>query len=63
MKPALTLSPLWYQYYDIISEDAPEILDEYIESTAAKFELTVDYFLAEFTNLSVDLKSNPQYKE
>jgi hypothetical protein len=54
-----TLSPLWYQYYDIILEDAPEILDQYIEETAAKLELTVDYFTAEFTNLSVDLKSNP----
>ena len=53
------LSPLWYQYYTIISEDAPEILDEYIESTAAKLELTVDYFTAEFTNLSIDLKSKP----
>jgi hypothetical protein len=54
-----TLSPLWYQYYSVIKEDAPELLDEYIESTAAKLELTVDYFLAEFTGLSVDLKSNP----
>lgn len=43
-----TLSPLWYRYYSVISEDAPEILDEYIESTAAKLELTVDYFTAEF---------------
>lgn len=43
-----TLSPLWYQYYTIISEYAPEILDEYIESTAARLELTVDYFTAEF---------------
>jgi hypothetical protein len=42
------LSPLWYNYYDIIRQDAPEILDEYIESTAAKLELTVDYFVAEF---------------
>ena len=42
------LSPLWYNYYDIIQQDAPEILDEYIESTAAKLELTVDYFVAEF---------------
>ena len=58
-----TLSPLWYQYYDIISEDAPEILDEYIESTAAKLELTVDYFTAELTNLSIDLKYNPQYNK
>ena len=43
-----TLSPLWYQYYSVIQEDAPELLDEYIESTAAKLELTVDYFIAEF---------------
>ena len=42
------LSPLWYQYYTIISEDAPDILDEYIESTAARLELTVDYFMEEF---------------
>ena len=43
-----TLSPLWYQYYSVIKEDAPEILDQYIEETAAKLELTVDYFTAEF---------------
>jgi hypothetical protein len=43
-----TLSPLWYQYYSVIQEDAPELLDEYIESTAAKLELTVDYFMEEF---------------
>ena len=42
------LSPLWYNYYAIIQQDPPEILDEYIESTAAKLELTVDYFVAEF---------------
>jgi hypothetical protein len=42
------LSPLWYNYYAIIQQDSPEILDEYIESTAAKLELTVDYFVAEF---------------
>ena len=45
---AQTLSPLWYQYYSVIQEDAPELLDEYIESTAAKLELTVDYFMEEF---------------
>ena len=43
-----TLSPLWYQYYSVIQEDAPELLDEYIESTDAKLELTVDYFMEEF---------------
>ena len=41
-------SELWYAYYRIIQEDAPEILDEYVENTAAKLELTVDYFTAEF---------------
>jgi hypothetical protein len=41
-------SPLWYQYYCIIQEDAPELVDEYIENTAAKLEMTVDYFTAEF---------------
>jgi hypothetical protein len=47
-KMTSTLSPLWYQYYSVIKEDAPEILDQYIEETAAKLELTVDYFTAEF---------------
>ncbi len=42
------LSPLWYSYYDILQQDAPELIDEYIENTAAKLELTVDYFVAEF---------------
>jgi len=39
---------LWYQYYHIIKEDAPELVDEYIEDTAARLELTVDYFIQEF---------------
>jgi len=43
-----SLSLLWYQYYRILQEDAPELVDEYIENTAAKFELTVDYFTSEF---------------
>jgi hypothetical protein len=42
------LSTLWYNYYAIIQQDSPELIDEYIESTAAKLELTVDYFVAEF---------------
>jgi hypothetical protein len=42
------LSPLWYSYYAILQQDAPELIDEYIENTAAKLELTVDYFVAEF---------------
>jgi hypothetical protein len=42
------LSDLWYSYYQIIQEDAPELIDEYLENTAARLELTVDYFTAEF---------------
>lgn len=43
-----TPSLLWYQYLAILREDAPELIDEYIEETASKLELTVDYFTAEF---------------
>jgi len=39
---------LWYSWYSIIKEDAPEIADEFIENTASKMELTVDYFVQEF---------------
>lgn len=39
---------LWYQWYQIVKEDAPMVLDTFIENTAAKMELTVDYFVAEF---------------
>tara|TARA_B100000035_G_scaffold307629_1_gene311173 strand:+ start:764 stop:934 length:171 start_codon:yes stop_codon:yes gene_type:complete len=39
---------LWYRYYEIVQQDAPEILDTFIENTAAKMELTVDYFVQEF---------------
>lgn len=39
---------LWYVWYNVIQEDAPEILDQFIESTAAKMEITVDYFMDEF---------------
>jgi hypothetical protein len=42
------LTELWYQYYSILQEDAPELVDEYIEDTASKLELTVDYFTQEF---------------
>ena len=42
------LTDLWYQYYSILQEDAPELLDEYIEGTASRLELTVDYFTQEF---------------
>ena len=39
---------LWYAWYEIVKEDAPEVLDEFIENTASKMELTVDYFMGEF---------------
>lgn len=39
---------LWYSWYEIIKEDAPEVADQFIENTAAKMELTVDYFVGEF---------------
>ena len=39
---------LWYSWYNVVKEDAPEVLDQFIENTAAKMELTVDYFTAEF---------------
>jgi hypothetical protein len=42
------LSDLWYNYYQIIQEDAPELVDEYLENTAARLELTVDNLTAEF---------------
>jgi hypothetical protein len=42
------LSDLWYQYYKIIQEDAPEIVDEYLENTAARLGLPVDYLISEF---------------
>jgi len=39
---------LWYSWYNVVKEDAPEVLDEFIENTAAKMEITVDVFLAEW---------------
>lgn len=43
-----SLTPLWYTYYQILQENHPELVDEYLENTAAKLELTVDYLMAEF---------------
>ena len=39
---------LWYQSYAVLKEDAPEILDTFIENTAAKMEITVDHLIQEF---------------
>jgi hypothetical protein len=38
----------WYQYYDVLREDAPELVDEFIEDTASRLELPTDYFIQEF---------------
>jgi len=50
----VTNPQLWYSWYSIIEEDAPEVLPQFIENTAAKMELTVDYFTAEFIRASND---------
>lgn len=42
------LSPLWYQYLSILEEDAPELVEEYIENTAQKLNMTTEYFTLEF---------------
>lgn len=42
------LTDLWYQYLYAIQQEAPELLDEYLENTAARLELPVDYLIQEF---------------
>lgn len=42
------LNDLWYAYYQILSEDSPELVDEYLENTASKMEVPVDYLIQEF---------------
>jgi len=39
---------LWYQTLAVMQETAPELVDDYLESTAAKMEVTVDYLIQEF---------------
>ena len=48
MVTPVTNPELWYQWYEIVKEDAPTILDTFIENTAAKMEVTVDYLMEEF---------------
>jgi len=55
MNTSYTVTPatnpvLWYQWYEIVKEDAPECLDTFIENTASKMEITVDYLMDEFLN-------------
>jgi len=44
----ITNPKLWYSWYAIVKEDAPEVLDEFLENTASKMELPVDYLIYEF---------------
>ena len=39
---------LWYQTLAVMQEESPELVDQFIESTAAKMEVTVDYLMQEF---------------
>ena len=39
---------LWYQTLTVLQEDAPELVDEFLENSAAKMEVTVDYLMGEF---------------
>lgn len=39
---------IWYTLYEVIKEDAPELIDQFIEDTAAQMELPVDYLIQEF---------------
>ena len=39
---------LCYQTLAVMQEDAPELLDEFLENSAAKMEVTVDYLMEEF---------------
>jgi hypothetical protein len=39
---------LWYQTLAVMQEDAPELMDEFLENSAAKMEITVDYLMEEF---------------
>jgi hypothetical protein len=44
----MTNPVLWYAMYTTIKEDAPEILDQFLERTASRMELPVDYLIQEF---------------
>ena len=44
----ITNPTLWYQWFEVLSQDAPELCDQFIENTCAKMEVTVDYFYEEF---------------
>jgi hypothetical protein len=39
---------IWYTLYEVIKEDAPELIDQFIEDTAVQMELPVDYLIQEF---------------
>ena len=39
---------LWYQTLAVMQEESPELVDQFLESTASKMEVTVDYLIGEF---------------
>ena len=39
---------IWYTLYEVIKEDEPELIDQFIEDTATTMELPVDYLIQEF---------------
>ena len=39
---------LWYQTLAVMQEETPELVDQFIESTACQMEVTVDYLIQEF---------------
>ena len=39
---------LWYQTLAVMQEESPELVDQFLESTASKMEVTVDYLMQEF---------------
>ena len=39
---------LWYQTLAVMQETCPELVDEFLENSAAKMEVTVDYLMEEF---------------
>ena len=39
---------LWYQTLAVMQETCPELVDEFLENSAAKMEVTVDYLMQEF---------------
>ena len=48
MTPIGKISKYWNQWYHIIEEDAPELLDEFIRDTAKRYGVSRSYIEPEF---------------